>query len=214
MSGRHRYRITFGKDGPQRFTSHLDLARTWERVLRRAGVPLAYSQGFNPRPKIQLAAALPLGYASICEVVDIWVECGLERPDSVVAWLRETAPEGLDIKTLEPVEHHAPAMQSLTDTATYVVIPDDVLDQQELGTRVTELMAQPEIWRERRGKQYNLRPLIHELKVLPDEPLSMQMVLALSQKMGTARPDDVLAALGVDPVSARITRTAISAVPG
>ena len=70
---RYRYRITFTKDEAQRFTSHLDLHRAWGRLLRRAGLPLLYSQGFNPRPRIQLSTALPLGCTSEHELADIWL---------------------------------------------------------------------------------------------------------------------------------------------
>ena len=57
---RQRIRVTFGKGQQLKYISHLDLARTWERVFRRARLPVAYSQGFNPRPRFQLAAALPV----------------------------------------------------------------------------------------------------------------------------------------------------------
>ncbi len=69
-----RLRVTFSKGGPLVYTSHLDLARAWERALRRAGVGLVYSGGFNPRPKLQLAAALPLGHTAEAEWLDVWLE--------------------------------------------------------------------------------------------------------------------------------------------
>ena len=59
-----RIRVTFAKTEPMRFTSHLDLFRAWERTFRRAGLPILFSQGYNPRPRMQLAAALPLGFTS------------------------------------------------------------------------------------------------------------------------------------------------------
>ena len=79
-----RLRVTFTKNGPLLYTSHLDLARIWERSLRRAGAPLVYSQGFNPRPKLHLAAALPLGHVGEAELLDVW----LERPTSVEAFTK------------------------------------------------------------------------------------------------------------------------------
>ncbi|MGF1504453.1 MAG: TIGR03936 family radical SAM-associated protein [Anaerolineae bacterium] len=72
MSRRARYRIRFGKQDDLRYTGNLDIARIWERTLRRAGAPGVYSNGYNPRPKLQIAAALPLGYSSVCEIVDVW----------------------------------------------------------------------------------------------------------------------------------------------
>ncbi len=92
-----RYRITFGKTEAMRFTGHLDLHRTWERTFRRAGLPLAYSEGFNPHPKINIGAALPLGCLSRGDLIDAWLERELE-PDEVAASLRGAAPPGIEIE--------------------------------------------------------------------------------------------------------------------
>ena len=83
-----RLRITFAKSEAIKYTSHLDLARAWGRSLRRAGVGLAYSGGFNPRPKLQLAAALPLGHTGAAELLDAW----LEQPMSVDDFARTLVP--------------------------------------------------------------------------------------------------------------------------
>ena len=77
-----RLRLEFAKTGPTRFIGHLDLAKALERSLNRAQIPLAYTQGYNPRPRMQLAAALPLGFTSECELADVWL---LEAVDPEVA---------------------------------------------------------------------------------------------------------------------------------
>ncbi|MFN2265763.1 MAG: TIGR03936 family radical SAM-associated protein, partial [Anaerolineales bacterium] len=64
-----RIRVKFAKTEPMRFTSHLDLYRAWERLLRRADLSLVFSQGYNPRPKLQLAAPLALGITSQAEII-------------------------------------------------------------------------------------------------------------------------------------------------
>ena len=64
-----RIRVVFSKVGATRYISHLDVARTWERILNRAKVPVDYSHGFNKRPKMQFATATALGTTSLCEVV-------------------------------------------------------------------------------------------------------------------------------------------------
>ena len=69
-----RIQITFSKQGSLRYTGHLDLHKLWERAARRAELPLAYSQGFHPQPKMNIAAALPLGFSSRCEVLDMRLE--------------------------------------------------------------------------------------------------------------------------------------------
>ncbi len=66
-----RLRITFSQQGVLRYVGHLDVVRTWERALRRASIPLAYSEGFNPQPRLFFAAALPLGATGQREIVDV-----------------------------------------------------------------------------------------------------------------------------------------------
>jgi len=81
-----RLRITFSKEGWLIYSSHLDLMRVWERALRRAGAPLAYSGGFNPRPKLQIARALPLGHVGEGELIDVWLEGLCPRSNSPSPW--------------------------------------------------------------------------------------------------------------------------------
>jgi radical SAM-linked protein len=209
LGDRHRYRITFGKNGALRFTSHLDLARIWERALRRAGTPLVYSQGFNPRPRLQLAAALPLGYASTCELLDAWLETELSDSDAFQARLSETVPDGLHIHKIEEVSLHSPSLQSVTRSAQYQVRIAEDLGAETLSARVAEMLGREEIWHERRGKKLDIRPLIYAVEVVPDEGNTLLMSLALSQEHGTLRPDDVLDELGADPNKAYVTRLAI-----
>lgn len=217
MSGqppaRTRLRFHFAKRGPLRYISHLDLARIWERLLRRAKLNVVYSQGFNPRPKIQLAAALPLGYASRCEVLDVW----LDQPDApslagLRDLLRSVAPEGLEIEQVEEVDERGPALQNLVEQATYEITFIDPVDTRQLAGGVDSLLLADNLHRERRGKEYDLRPLIHRLEVqngLSEVGPKLVATLSLGQK-GTGRPDELLDALGLDPTQARIERVAIN----
>ena len=93
---KQRLRIVFGKFGALKYTSNLDVAKIWERVLRRADLPLLYSQGFNTRPRLQLATALPLGITSECELLDVSLreEISLE---GIREALLAVSPEGLRI---------------------------------------------------------------------------------------------------------------------
>lgn len=205
---RMRYRIRFGKEGVMRYTSHLDVARTWERALRRAGVPLIYSQGFNPRPQIQLAAALPLGCESRAEVLDIFLEDEIiPSPADLLPRIAQTLPEGLVAYEISEVNYHEPALQTLRSAASYEVFPGETLVLDELQKRVTHVLAQESLPRRRRKKVYDLRPLIIDLEVLSGEPVQIWMRLVSSQEDGTGRPDEVLEALGLDPLDARIVRT-------
>src|SRR5262245_57740470 len=121
-----RLRITFTKTGPAKYSGHIDLHKSWERTLRRAGLPLAYSQGFHPQPKIQLAVALPLGFTSECELVDVWFTEPVEA-GAVSEALRRASPPGIEIKAVGEVADSLPAMQTQVRAVDYVAtVPGDL----------------------------------------------------------------------------------------
>lgn len=199
-----RLRMVFAKNGPARFIGHLDLARTIERMLNRAQIPLAYTQGYNPRPRMQLATALPLGFTSECEIADIWL---LEKvnPETALQALAPKSAPGIEIRKLYEVPIKQPALQP--EEGTYLVT---LLDQDDdnLKVQVDQLLAAEHLPRERRGKEYDLRPLILSLEVLNGYDNSQRLLMRLSLLPGkTGRPDEVLAALDLDPLAARIHRT-------
>ncbi len=206
-----RIRVFFSKTEAMRYTGHLDMQRAWERLLRRAGLPTVYSQGFNPRPRIQLAAALPLGFTSETEIVDFWLETQHEI-HALEDQLKQVAPPGIAIHQVEEVseeEQHAPALQSLMQSAEYLItllqpIPD-------LPERTASLMAVDHLPRIRRKKKYDLCPLIFALDVLPnDEAGHQRLHMHLSAKeSATGRPEEVLDAMGIEPHLARIHRVAL-----
>ena len=99
----YRMRITFSKFGKARWIGNLDLHRTWARILRRAKVPIAYSQGFNPQPRMQLASALPLGVVSQCEILDIWVLEPIST-DSLKNDLAIGVPSGIEVIEIVEVD--------------------------------------------------------------------------------------------------------------
>jgi radical SAM-linked protein len=205
-----RLRIVFGKLGSQKYVGHLDLARTWERILRRAQVSLSYSQGFNARPKMQLATALPLGITSECEILDIW----LERPlpvEGLAERLMAVSPPGLPIYRIEPVPLKSPALQALLERSVYLMTPRDPVDVADLRRRVSDLMAQPEIQRTRHDKVYDLRPLIYALAVSDEGQIRAELALSAE---GTGRPDELLDALGLSVGSMGVHRVEIRLRPG
>ena len=95
-----RIQITFTKQGALRYTGHLDLHKLWERAARRAELPLAYSQGFHPQPKMSLAAALPLGFSSRCEVLDMRLEKDIPL-EGLRDKLQATLPSGIQVLSIE-----------------------------------------------------------------------------------------------------------------
>jgi radical SAM-linked protein len=207
-----RLRLTFSKTGPTRFIGHLDLARTLERSLNRALIPVAYSQGFNRRPRMQLAAALPLGYTSECEMADIWLTERMEPEQMRQQMMAKIAP-GISIQRAVEVPLSEPALQAVTAAATYNVALLDGVDTAALRQRIADLLAAESLIRERRGKEYDLRPLIIDVKLAePAASLASLTLLTMClylMEAKSGRPDEVLLALGLDPLAARIHRTEI-----
>jgi len=201
-----RARITFTKRGALRYTGHLDLHQLWERAMRRAGLPLSYSQGFHPQPKISLAAALPLGFSSRCEVLD--ARLNKEIPiEEIAARLQESLPPDIQITRVESVDEKLPALQTQVVAAAYQVELTESADESEIRRGVEEILQAESIQRERRGKFYNLRPLIEALSVSASgDKIFLRMKLA-AREGATGRPEEVLNALGIEPETARVERT-------
>ncbi len=201
-----RLRITFAKTVEMRYTGHLDLHRTWERTFRRANLPLAYTQGYHPQPRIQLACALPLGFTSDCEVADVWLE--MQMPlEEIEKALQPALPPGLALKQVEEVDPKIPALQTLVISSEYVIT---LLDPpNHLDNDLAEMKAASSLPSERRGKTYDLRPLIEEIERLPDDEKGHARIrMRLTAQSGaTGRPEEVLSALEIPPESTLVRRT-------
>lgn len=198
-----RIRVEFAKTEPMRFTSHLDLYRAWERLLRRAGLPLVFSQGYNPRPKLQLAAPLPLGITSQVEIIDFWISDGPHELRTIKSQLVAAQPPGIEVHAVEFIEPSAPPLQKKVAAAEYQVILLDNIPQ--INQKVETLLASESIIRQRRGKSYDLRPLIQNLSIGTSELSSLQMTLK-SGEGSTGRPEEVLLALEIQPEDTLIER--------
>lgn len=197
-----RIRITFTKQGPLRYTGHLDLHKLWERAARRAELPLAYSQGFHPQPKMSLAAALPLGFSSTCEVLDMRLERDIPL-DGLRERLNKTLPPGIQVLGIEQADEREPALQTQVASAEYKVKLTEPVDPSELKRRVESALASESILRERRRKKYDLRPLIESVEAAGDT-----IVMQLAAREGaTGRPEEVLDVLGIAFEETRIERT-------
>ncbi len=200
-----RLRITFTKQGALRYIGHLDLHKIWERTARRAELPLAYSQGFHPHPQIQLASALPLGFSSHCELVDMRLKETLPL-DGLVARIQAAVPSGLQIMQVEEVDERAPALQTQVIASEFEVTLLEAVDVLELTQRVAALLSSESILRERRGKPYDLRPLIESISLTPGDPTRLTLILA-AREGATGRPEEVLDALALPLENTRVERT-------
>ena len=202
-----RARITFTKQGALRYIGHLDLHRLWERAMRRAELPLSYSQGFHPQPKISLASALPLGFSSLGEVLD--VRFNEEIPtEEIASRLKDNLPPDIQVTNVKSVDERLPALQTQVLSATYDIHLTEPVDGSDLTRKVEELMLSESLPRERRGKFYDLRPLIEVLSMATEENGKIWLRMTLSARDGaTGRPEEVLNALGIEPEYTRVERT-------
>jgi radical SAM-linked protein len=203
-----RIRLTFHKTEAMRFTGHLDLQRAWERSFRRARLPLAYSQGFTPHPRLNLAAALPLGFTSSHELLDAWLADEV-APEQVQAALLSALPPGIALQEIARVDERMPALQIQTEAAEYMITLLDAVEN--LTERVQALLAAESLPRQRRDKAYDLRPLVQDVQVVEKNEQGQARLLARlsARESATGRPDEVLSAMGIDSSAARIQRTRI-----
>jgi radical SAM-linked protein len=203
-TGVFRYRIEFAKTEAMRFTGHLDLHRTWERTFRRARLPLAYTQGFSPHPRLAIAAALPLGCVSEQDLIDVWLEEALDVL-TVESRLREAAPPGIRIANASSVHPAEPNLPGQVMASEYLATSPEFPTPEEMGQRVNSILSASSLPRTRRGKTYDLRPLVEELR-FDTQPPGLRMRLS-AREGASGRPDEVLEAMGFDPGTALAIRT-------
>jgi radical SAM-linked protein len=165
---------------------------------------------------MNMAAALPLGFASRCEVMDMKLERDISLED-LPTRLNSTLPSGLRVVQVEQVDERAPALQTQVTAAEYEVTLTEPIDRSELQCRIDSLIEAKSIPRERRGKIYDLRPLLEELCIMEsDSVLSTEEQASLLQRIfmrlaaregATGRPEEVLDVLGIAFEGTRIERT-------
>ena len=197
-----RIRIAFAKLGALRYTGHLDLHKLWERAARRAELPLAYSQGFHPQPKMNIAAALPLGFSSRCEVLDMRLEHEIPL-DGLFEKLQGTLPTGIQVTSVESIDEHAPTLQTQVLSAEYEVSLPEAGFGSEVKRKIESVLEAESFVRTRRGKEYDLRPLIETLDLM-DGKIFMKLA---AREGATGRPEEVLDVLGIPFEDTRIERT-------
>jgi radical SAM-linked protein len=196
-----RLRIVFSKEAALKYISHLDLLRMWERALRRARVPLAYSQGFNPRPKLFFAAALAVGCTGRAEILDLLLEQRVGMRE-FASRLKEQMPDGVHVLSVSEVDMALPTLPCEVIAAEYEVQVQGEEAAGAVQARLDALLAAASIPRIRPrpdgARLYDLRPLVQSLKVVGrrGEVTVMRMFLQ-ADAHGTGRPDEVLAALGM-----------------
>ncbi len=200
----NRVRIVFGKRGPLRFLGQLDIGRTLDRALRRTALPVRFSEGFNPRVRLSFPCAVVTGMASACEVVEIQVRapCG---PAEVLAALREDLPRDLPVLAAEEV----PAGERLRLVeAEYRVRPAAGGGGLPGEAELAAFLERDSVPVVRRGREIDLRPLIHAAS--GDGAGGLRVRIAFAASGATARPSDLLGALGAGGVPVEEERVALT----
>lgn len=207
-----RLRVRFRKGERLRYISHLDVLRHWERALRRAGIPLSYSQGFTPHPKITFAAPLPLGFVSEAELMDVLLDDRVDPKDFRERVSRQTPPD-LAILEVREVGLSLPALQSLVEWADYEVDLAGVTREEVEAAGRAFLAA--ERWvvldeRKDRPREVDIRPGVAWLRVTegPCGLVRLTMRLRASQQL-TVRPELVVGAVAPGARTERIARVGL-----
>ena len=201
-----RLRVSYGRSGALQYLAHLDMIRLWRLLFRRAGVPIAHSEGRSPRPRISIAAALPVGVTSEGELLDIY----LKRRLSGFYLLKRIEPQllpDLHVYGTEEIGIDSPSLQSLVRESEYLVtVPftenggpgsPEQLEQAIDGLLEAETLP----WEHRREKEvrrYDLRKQVHDLwlEETGTGEATIGMLLQTDPE-ASGRPEQVAAALGV-----------------
>ncbi len=205
---KQRLRIIFTRDETLKYIGHLDMSRTWQRILRRADLPLAYSEGFNPQPRMSFAAALPVGCTSTHEEMDLILSPAAEI-EAVRAKLERALPPGITLVSITEMPLNVPALQMQLRASEFEITVEQGEASEALADRVQAFLNATEVIRDRRGKVYNLRPLVQSLEIAAPSTKGVVKIRAVLQATpeGTGRPEELAAALGLVPAAVRIHRT-------
>ena len=186
-----KVRIRFRKSGDLRLVSHLDLMRSLERMLRRAGLPFRMTEGFHPQPRLILAQSLPLGVVGHSEVLELELTEEID-PEVVLTRLQTQSPPGIEFLSVKRI--------ALKTTArprrAFYRIPLDS-EASDLPNRIAAFLASSESWAERekpKPRAINIRPYVESLSV---EQNALMISAWLTQE-GSARADEIAAAVGVN----------------
>jgi radical SAM-linked protein len=194
-------RIRFTKRGPVRFISHRDVARAFERAFRIVELPLAFTQGFAPRPKVGFGLALSVGHESDAEYLDVELtdDPGL---DGLSAALGDALPQGMAVTGATALEDRAPSLQESVTLVGYDVTvtnraPRPSADAVAAALTRTRECAVIEVTRTRKGREVaeDVRPALRRVELLAADTASAVLRCELATQPRSARPGDLLAAV-------------------
>ncbi|MDR1774421.1 MAG: TIGR03936 family radical SAM-associated protein [Clostridioides sp.] len=183
-------RAKFKKEGDMIFISHLDLQRLLQRAFRRAGIDLAYSEGFNPHPKMSYGNALALGTESQGEYVDIEIKDDI-TPEEFIEQISKQLPAGIQFTKAIEITNETPSLSSIIDYGEYIFTIElkRALSKEFVKGKIVDFMNKPNFFVEKKNKKGNIievdiRPLIRTFDMInvEEDKLVLVAVLATGSK--------------------------------
>ncbi len=195
-----RLRIRFSRGEEIKFISHLDIMRLWQRALHRAEIPLAYTEGFSPHPRLSLAAPLAVGITSQGELMDVFCSKWVS-PHFFTDAVSQQLPAGIEIMQVFSVAPTMPSLQSQVGFAEYEVELETEKDRAGVEAALASLLAAEQLpWHHERDtgtRNYDLRALIEDLWLIEWRQGYSRIGMRLRcDSGGSGRPEQVAAALG------------------
>ncbi|MCL6478513.1 MAG: TIGR03936 family radical SAM-associated protein [Peptococcaceae bacterium] len=194
-----RYRISYTKEGTARFISHLDMIRLFERAVRRAGLPVSMSRGFNPHPRLSFSPPLPVGVEGLKEYLDMDLDAGVS-PARIVNSLNSAMPPGLGITGACRLDEKAPALMAEAERSLYIIRAsrEEMPELEALNKCLEGILALDEIPVTRRKKDgppafFNIRPGLLSLRAVEEGGrAAVEMELMTGSRINV-RPEEVIA---------------------
>jgi radical SAM-linked protein len=206
-----RARVRFSKLGKIKFTSHRDVARIWERGLRRAGVPVSYTEGFSPRPKLSFGLALSTGHESLGEYLDVELPADSEiELEQLPALLEPALPSGMSVQAVAEVARGTDSLQQLVTSCTWHIEVAGVSVADATRAAEAALLADELIvTRQRKGNDVtdDLRPAILSVAVIGVGDRGAVLEAELATQPRGLRPAELLIALDPSFTEGRVIRT-------
>jgi len=178
--------VKYAKQDRVKHISHLDLVRTLHRALRRAEIPVAFSQGYNPQPKVAFAPPLSVGMTSEGEYLDVVLVSCLS-PQEFCQRMNSVLPKGIAMLKGVEIEQSTPSLMSMIERALYTIRLFNN-PYRDFGVALEEFLKQPELMVAKSGKKgeriINIKPMIHELSLvsLSEEQVVMKAMLSAGSK--------------------------------
>jgi radical SAM-linked protein len=177
MNSVQRVRIEYSKKGPIRYIGHLDLMHTFFRALKRANLPVSYTQGFNPRIKCSFSPALPLGFASEAEYIELYLDKKIDISSSI-GNLQKELPQGLTVRDMEKLPLFGKSNNVKIKTVTYRInlqqffgkstVPGQA-NKEDIEVKIRNFLDKEEIFLiNKKGRRINVRPLILSIEMEKD----------------------------------------------